>query len=320
MLVEIRRMTKEDIPGAIECVQTGFADDPYFNWVFDVSKKERARYSKTYMQEKKNISRRNDQADHSTLFRGPERGVSERASFGCSLSSSSARAPEWLFDKSLLQFSKDRNDVSLTNRCLWGIKNGLFYVAREVPSASDMPDDQKGLQEPHERTSLLRDKSSSASPARVVGVAMWLLPQPRSKPDSWFTYFQTWLLSFRQLLTNIRFMGRGGLRVQRYRIWKEAQANVQDELWTDERGYYFCNVVAVRPEVHGKGIGRQLVNIVTQQADEEGINCYLESSKQVPNIQIYERFGFKLIRDMVCDDNGETCKLYCMIREPKSQS
>lgn len=31
-------MTKEDIPGAIECVQTGFADDPYFNWVFDVSK------------------------------------------------------------------------------------------------------------------------------------------------------------------------------------------------------------------------------------------------------------------------------------------
>ncbi|EZG06930.1 hypothetical protein H106_03661 [Trichophyton rubrum CBS 735.88] len=255
MLVEIRRMTKEDIPGAIECVQTGFADDPYFNWVFDVSK-----------------------------------------------------------------FSKDRNDVSLTNRCLWGIKNGLFYVAREVLSASDMPDDQKGLQEPHERTSLLRDKSSSASPARVVGVAMWLLPQPRSKPDSWFTYFQTWLLSFRQLLTNIRFMGRGGLRVQRYRIWKEAQANVQDELWTDERGYYFCNVVAVRPEVHGKGIGRQLVNIVTQQADEEGINCYLESSKQVPNIQIYERFGFKLIRDMVCDDNGETCKLYCMIREPKSQS
>ncbi|EGD88925.2 hypothetical protein H112_03842 [Trichophyton rubrum D6] len=244
MLVEIRRMTKEDIPGAIECVQTGFADDPYFNWVFDVSK-----------------------------------------------------------------FSKDRNDVSLTNRCLWGIKNGLFYVAREVPSASDMPDDQKGLQEPHERTSLLRDKSSSASPARVVGVAMWLLPQPRSKPDSWFTYFQTWLLSFRQLLTNIRFMGRGGLRVQRYRIWKEAQANVQDELWTDERGYYFCNVVAVRPEVHGKGIGRQLVNIVTQQADEEGINCYLESSKQVPNIQIYERFGFKLIRDMVCDDNGETCKV-----------
>lgn len=38
MLVEIRRMTKEYIPGAIECVQTGFADDPYFNWVFDVSK------------------------------------------------------------------------------------------------------------------------------------------------------------------------------------------------------------------------------------------------------------------------------------------
>ncbi|EFR00332.1 acetyltransferase [Nannizzia gypsea CBS 118893] len=254
MLVEISRMTKEDIPGAIECIQTGFADDPYFTWMFDGSK-----------------------------------------------------------------FSKARNDVSLTNRFLWGIKNALFYVAREVPSDCEIPE-QKGRQEPHEQTSLLRDKSSSSGPARVVGVAMWLLPQPRSKPDSWFTYFQTWLLSFRQLLTNIRFMGRGGLLVHRYKIWKTAQAKVQDELWTDERGYYFCNELAVRPEFHGKGIGRQLVTVVTQQADEEGMRCYLESSKQVPNIQIYERFGFRLIRDMVCDDNGETCKLYCMTREPKSQS
>ncbi|KAM5444055.1 hypothetical protein McanCB56680_006858 [Microsporum canis] len=244
MLVEIRRMTKEDIPGAIECVQTGFADDPYFRWVFDASK-----------------------------------------------------------------FSKERNDSSLTNRCLWGIKNALFYVAREVPSACSTPA-QKEPAEPHEQTSLLQDKSSSSSPARVVGVAMWLLPQPRSKPDSWFTYFQTWLLSFRQLLTNIRFMGHGGLLVHRYKIWKAAQADIQKELWTDERGYYFCNVVAVRPELHGKGIGKQLVNVVTQQADEEGMKCYLESSKQVPNIQIYERFGFELIRDLVCHDNGESFILH----------
>ncbi|KAF3483184.1 acetyltransferase [Arthroderma uncinatum] len=242
MAVEIRRMTEEDIPGAIECVQTGFADDPYFRWVFDSSK-----------------------------------------------------------------FSKERNASSLTNRCLWGIQNALFYVAREVPSSScGMPDQKEP--EPDERTGLLRNASSS-SPARVVGIAMWLLPHPRSKPDSWFTYFQEWLLSFRQLLTNIRYMGHGGLLVNRYKIWKAAQAQVQDELWTDRRGYYFCNVVAVRPEMHGKGIGRQLVDVVARRADEEGMKCYLESSKQVPNIQIYERFGFKLVRDLVCDDNGESCKV-----------
>ncbi|KAK2871759.1 hypothetical protein FQN49_002856 [Arthroderma sp. PD_2] len=244
MAIEIRRMTEEDIPGAIECVQTGFADDPYFRWVFDPSK-----------------------------------------------------------------FSKARNDASLTNRCLWGIKNALFYVAREVPPSSCGTLDQKEPEDPNEQTGLLRDTASPSSPARVVGIAMWLLPQPRSKPDSWFTYFQTWLLSFRQLLTNIRYMGRGGLLVHRYRTWKSAQAKVQDELWTDERGYYFCNVVAVRPDLHGKGIGRQLVDVVTRQADEEGMKCYLESSKQVPNIQIYQRFGFKLDRDMVCDDNGTVCKV-----------
>jgi GNAT superfamily N-acetyltransferase len=73
----------------------------------------------------------------------------------------------------------------------------------------------------------------------------------------------------------------------------------------------------VLPEAQGKGVGRALFNEVTKKADAEGIKCYLESSRDEPNTKIYEALGFKFVRGMDCDDDGEVCKLYCMVREPK---
>jgi GNAT superfamily N-acetyltransferase len=113
------------------------------------------------------------------------------------------------------------------------------------------------------------------------------------------------------------YYGRGGLNVKRYWLWKAAQAEAQAELWNDPNGYYFCNIVTVLPEAQGKGVGRALMEEVLKKADEEGRRCYLESSRDVPNIAIYEKFGFKLVKDMVCDDDGDAIKLFCMMREPQ---
>ena len=115
---------------------------------------------------------------------------------------------------------------------------------------------------------------------------------------------------------NLRY-GRGGLIAKRYWIWKATQAKAQKELWTDEKGYYFCNIVTVVPEAQGQGIGKLLFKDVTDIADKEGRMCYLESSRAEPNMAIYERMGFKLAKEMVCDDEGDSIKLYCMTREPK---
>ena len=38
MAIEIVPMTERDIPEAVECVQTAFAEDPYFQWLFDNTK------------------------------------------------------------------------------------------------------------------------------------------------------------------------------------------------------------------------------------------------------------------------------------------
>lgn len=78
--------------------------------------------------------------------------------------------------------------------------------------------------------------------------------------------------------------------------------------------------MVVHPETQGRGIGKALAKEVTSIADAEGQRCYLESSRDVPNIKIYETFGFHFVQKMVCDDRGDSCNIYCMVREPQVDS
>lgn len=75
--------------------------------------------------------------------------------------------------------------------------------------------------------------------------------------------------------------------------------------------------MVVRPGHQGKGIGKALAGEVMRIADKEGRKCYLESSRDVPNMQIYEKLGFHFVKQMTCEDEGDACKLYCMVRDPK---
>ncbi|KAK7519293.1 acyl-CoA N-acyltransferase [Phyllosticta citriasiana] len=193
----------------------------------------------------------------------------------------------WVFDKatSRTQFNPARNRDSLTLRCHWGIANAIFHIARDTT-----------LDPPH---------------GRILGVAMWLPPNASSSLR--FT-LSLYTLSFRACLNNMYHHGRGGLLLHRYRIWKSAQAAAQAALWTDARGYYFCNIVAVAPEAQGRGVGRALMGEVLARADQEGRRCYLESSRDVPNTAIYGRMGFEVRKVMECDDGGEKVDLFCMVR------
>jgi len=194
----------------------------------------------------------------------------------------------WVYDdRSKVDLS--RNRVSLGIRCRWGMRNALFYVAKEEGS----------------------DK--------VLGTAMWMPPKSVNQVPTWTEWlweqWEGWRLWGNQVAMNLWY-GRGGLNLKRYYIWKSCQSTAQKELWTDTRGYYFLNIITVLPSEQGKGIGRALFEAVTKKADAEGIKCYLESSRDQPNVKIYEAMGFKFVRGMDCDDDGVVCKLFCMIREP----
>jgi GNAT superfamily N-acetyltransferase len=193
----------------------------------------------------------------------------------------------WVFDQTT--FSYKRNAHSLGLRCRWGMHHALFHVAKD-------PD--------------------SSQPDKVLGVACWLSPVDPAAPRSWKAWAGDWWLYLSQIHMNLWY-GRGGLNVKRYYIWKARQAEAQAALWDDPKGDYFCNIVTVLPEAQGKGIGRMLFKKVTDVADQEGRKCYLESSRKEPNMAIYERMGFRLEKEMVCDDEGDAITLYCMMREPR---
>ena len=207
---------------------------------------------------------------------------------------------DWAFDKRPGKFNAVRNLASLTYKCEWGMRNALFFVAKDKDTSSS------------------DDASESSGPAadQVVGVGMWMKPRPVDSPQTWAEWADDYILWMKQGFNLLRYRGRGGLRTQRYWVWKREQAEAQRAIWLDPRGYYFCNIIAVKPGWQGRGIGRLLFDVVTRQADREGRQCYLESSKEVPNVAIYEKMGFRLERKMVCEEGGDKCDLFCMVRAP----
>ena len=281
MPVKITRMVESDIEGAIDCIQKAFAQDPYFAWVFS----ENVRIYTICLFTISNYTTHTSSLD----------SVWSVSNINCHAK----------------KFSPARNRVSLGIRCRWGLEHALFYVAKDP---------------------------SSSTPSRVLGVACWLPPTNASASQSWKSWFGDWSLWFNQLWMNSVY-GRGGLNVRRYYIWfvcpkkwlcdvlivsdhrtcrKAAQSDAQRQLWTDDQGYYFCNIVTVLPEAQGMGIGKELFGVVMRQADAEGRKCYLESSRAEPNMAIYRKMGFELAKEMKCDDQGTAITLYCMMREPRS--
>lgn len=77
--------------------------------------------------------------------------------------------------------------------------------------------------------------------------------------------------------------------------------------------------MVVLPEAQGKGVGAKMMKVVADEADSKGMRCYLESSKDVPNMAIYGRWGFRFQKEMICDDDGDAIKLFTMIREPLAE-
>ncbi|CZS98890.1 related to acetyltransferase, GNAT family family [Rhynchosporium graminicola] len=116
---------------------------------------------------------------------------------------------------------------------------------------------------------------------KILGIAMWMPPRSSETKETWGEWLEGWILWTQQVGMNLWY-GRGGLNVNQ-----------------------------------GKGIGKLLAREVTKMADEKGRRCYLESSRDVPNLKIYEAMGFHFVQQMDCDDDGDVCKLFCMVREPQ---
>ena len=76
---------------------------------------------------------------------------------------------------------------------------------------------------------------------------------------------------------------------------------------------WYLNLLAVEPAAQGGGIGSALLRAVTDQADAQGLPCYLEATSD-DNRRLYERHGFVATAAIVV---GDGCPpLWAMWRRP----
>jgi ribosomal protein S18 acetylase RimI-like enzyme len=78
--------------------------------------------------------------------------------------------------------------------------------------------------------------------------------------------------------------------------------------------HLYLSILGTDPEQQGRGVGSALIAPGLQLADEEGLSCYLESSKE-QNIAFYARHGF-VVREEIRLPNGGP-PLWLMWRDPR---
>lgn len=77
--------------------------------------------------------------------------------------------------------------------------------------------------------------------------------------------------------------------------------------------HWYLAVLGTATERQGKGLGAAAMAPVLERCDREGVPAYLESSKE-SNIPFYERFGFKVLRELPLGKGAPS--VWPMWREP----
>jgi len=134
----------------------------------------------------------------------------------------------------------------------------------------------------------------------VSGAALWMPPGEWDRPflEQLSSLFQTLgIFGFRHLLT----------KMQERRIIDRTHP---------KHPHYYLAALAVDPADRAKGVGSRLIHPILKRSDEEGVGCYLETSRE-RNIKFYERHGFSIMRKLTY--SPDKLPLWCMWRSPNTR-
>jgi len=82
----------------------------------------------------------------------------------------------------------------------------------------------------------------------------------------------------------------------------------------DDPEHWYLEELAADPSRQGQGVGSAAMRPALEQADADGLPCYLESSNE-RNVPLYERHGFRVTKVVDLPDDGPP--VFLMWRDPK---
>ena len=141
-------------------------------------------------------------------------------------------------------------------------------------------------------------------PDPAVGAAVWLLPAKTSVYDAEPKAKAEFLAAA---------LGATGMDAYRHIIdfmRPRAAAVVAETAW-------YLSIVGVTPSAQGQGIGKRLIEPTLADADDAGVDCYLETFDR-RNPGFYQRLGFSAVVSHAEPVTGATYTI--MLRNPKSRS
>jgi GNAT superfamily N-acetyltransferase len=118
-------------------------------------------------------------------------------------------------------------------------------------------------------------------PDQAIGAAVWLLPAEPS-------VYETESMAKAEFLSET--LGATGMDTYRRIIdfmRARAAAAVDESAW-------YLSIVGVTPSAQGRGIGKRLLDATLTEADDVGVDCYLETFDR-RNPAFYQRLGFSAV-------------------------
>ena len=162
--------------------------------------------------------------------------------------------------------------------------------------------------------SLPFEKDSGAMTEQVrhaAGVALWTRPQQGSR---YWSSVQA-QVSLAVLVVRLWMVEGGKLDFQRLGLVRKRIMQTKKEVLGNGLDYWYLSIIAVHPACRGRGVASALIREVLKMADKKGKRCYLEATRW-EWVAIYERFGFKYVRDLEIRDRSEVLTMFVMVRDP----
>ncbi len=124
---------------------------------------------------------------------------------------------------------------------------------------------------------------------RLVGLAAWVPPghyplPAKAQGREMLGALRAMILTPRAISTGLRYL----LAIQR--------AHPQEPLW-------YLMLLVVDPSFQRAGIGARLQQEGLRRADQQGLDCYLETQKP-ENLPYYRRFGYEVVQELRPVKNG----------------
>lgn len=141
-------------------------------------------------------------------------------------------------------------------------------------------------------------------PDPAVGAAVWLLPAESAVSDAEAKAKAEFLAAA------LGATGRDTYRRIIDEMRPRAAAAVAKTAW-------YLSIVGVAPSAQGQGIGKRLIEPTLDDADDAGVDCYLETFDR-RNPRFYQRLGFSAVASHVEPVTGSTYAI--MLRKPKARS